>query len=70
MFNVLSSNLHFVCPVAATAMAKRLTINGFWNGTHRREPSTPVAADAWISSAAAYSPRAQEQEDLLPFMIL
>jgi hypothetical protein len=52
MFKVMTSSMHFVCPVAPTATGKRLTINGFWN---RPQWSTPLAT---LDPEALISPRA------------
>jgi hypothetical protein len=68
MFNVMPSTLHLVCPVAATAMAKRLTINGFWHSAEPRQSPLSVPPDAWIS-LAAYGPPVQQQPDLRPIVV-
>ncbi len=68
MFNVVPSTLHLVCPVAPTAMAKRLSVNGFWHGVEPRRSSGPVPPDAWISPAA-YGPPVQQQPDLRPIIV-
>jgi hypothetical protein len=68
MFNVLPSNLHFVCPVAPSAVSKRLTINGFWHTSQPRQPAASISPEAWISPAA-YRPQLREQPDLLPIIV-
>src|ERR1041385_2689074 len=68
MFSVMPSTIHLVCPVRPTAMAKRLTINGFWHSTEPRQPPVSVPPDAWISPAA-YGPPIQLQPDLRPIVV-
>jgi hypothetical protein len=68
MFSVMPSTLHLVCPVRPTAMAKRLTINGFWHSAEPRQPPVSVPPDAWISPAA-YGPPTQLQPDLRPIVV-
>lgn len=68
MFNVVPSTLHLVCPVAPTAMAKRLSVNGFWHGVESRQVPGSVPPDAWISPAA-YGPPVQQQPDLRPIIV-
>jgi 2OG-Fe(II) oxygenase superfamily len=68
MFNVVPSTLHLVCPVAPSAMAKRLSVNGFWHGVESRQSSGSVPPDAWISPAA-YGPPVQQQPDLRPIVV-
>lgn len=69
MFNVKSSNMHFVCPVAPTATAKRLTINGFWRDAKRRSPPVSVPPGTWISPQACGKPR-DVDPDLSPIVVL
>lgn len=69
MFNVEPANVHLVCPVAPTAIGKRLTINGFWNRLERDSRSTSIAPGAVISPHA-YGPRAPEDPQLSPVVIL
>lgn len=57
IFNVMPANLHQVCPVAPTAMAKRLTVNGFWTRSEVGERPAPLDPAA-VMSPRAYGPRA------------
>jgi hypothetical protein len=41
IFNVTPSSLHLVCPVASTAVGKRLTLNGFWHRA-QQDSTTPL----------------------------
>jgi hypothetical protein len=69
MFNVKPSNMHLVCPVALTATAKRLTINGFWRDAKRRSSPASAPPDTWISSQAGGKPR-DEDSDIFPIVVL
>ena len=68
IFHVTPSSLHSVCPVAPAAVAKRLTINGFWHSAAQRQLPDPVPPDAWISRAV-YGAQADERPDL-PFVVV
>jgi hypothetical protein len=57
IFKAVPSNIHFVCPVAPAATAKRLTINGFWHRAVERGTSLPA-----ISPDAVVSPRVHMQQ--------
>jgi hypothetical protein len=65
---VMPSNLHLVCPVAPTAMAKRLTINGFWHSTEHWQRAVSPPPDVWISPAA-YGTSVQPPLDLRPIVV-
>jgi len=52
IFNVTLSNVHFVCPVAPTATAKRMALNGFWHRAERRTLAAPLRPDAVVSPPA------------------
>jgi len=69
MFNVKPSNMHCVCPVAPTATAKRLAINGFWRDARKRSPSSSVPSEAWISPQVCGKSRG-EVSDLSPIIVL
>jgi Rps23 Pro-64 3,4-dihydroxylase Tpa1-like proline 4-hydroxylase len=69
IFAVTPSNMHLICPVAPTATAKRLTINGFWQRSELPTPSSPISPDAVISPRA-YGPPPPEDSDLHPIMVL
>jgi hypothetical protein len=56
----MPQNLHFICPVAPSAISKRLTINGFWLR------STPNVRMAKISPDAALS--LQAYGDAAPYV--
>ena len=69
MFRVTPENMHFVCPVAAGATERRLTVNGFW---HRSQPSSALARipeDALVSPRA-YGPQAPQAAALSPVIVL
>jgi Rps23 Pro-64 3,4-dihydroxylase Tpa1-like proline 4-hydroxylase len=69
IFHVTPSSLHSVCPVAPGAVAKRLTINGFWHSAAQRPLPAPVAPDAWISRAV-YGTQPEDAPDLLPIVVV
>ena len=69
MFNVKPSNMHLVCPIAPTATAKRLTINGFWRAAKRRSPPVSARPDAWISPQVCGKPR-DDVSDLFSVVVL
>ena len=69
MFNVVPSNIHFICPVAPVATGKRLTINGFWNRSERDPPSVAISPEA-VVSPRAYGPRAPEEPELSRITVL
>jgi hypothetical protein len=62
LFNVMPSNVHFVCPVAPTATAKRLAISGFWHRSAGPSPSPPVCHGAFISPQAYGQPASPDPE--------
>jgi Rps23 Pro-64 3,4-dihydroxylase Tpa1-like proline 4-hydroxylase len=68
-FTVMPSNIHLVCPVAPTAMSKRLTINGFWRHAEQGSPQTSISPEARISPRA-YGPPVSEETERLPINVL
>jgi hypothetical protein len=69
MFNAFPSNMHCVCPVAPTATAKRLTINGFWHHAPR-SPALPISVPESTISLQTYGPRAEPPRGRLPIVVL
>lgn len=69
IFQVAPSSVHLICPVALTATAKRLTINGFWHRAERRTPPLPIAPEA-VVSPRAYGPPAPDDPELFPIIVL
>lgn len=69
IFNVVPANLHLVCPVAPTATAKRLTVNGFWCRSEVEPGSTPLDPSA-ATSPRAYGPVAPAESAGSPVTVL
>ena len=69
MFNVVPSNVHLICPVAPSAVGKRLTINGFWRRAERVLSPAAISPDA-VVSPRAYGPHALEDRELSPLIVL
>lgn len=69
IFNVTPANFHLVCPVALTATAKRLSINGFWR--HQNTPPQPSRSspDAAVSPWA-YGPPPPNDPELSSVIVL
>jgi Rps23 Pro-64 3,4-dihydroxylase Tpa1-like proline 4-hydroxylase len=69
IFNVIPSNVHFICPVALTATAKRLSVNGFWHRSERGSPAKRISAEATVSPPA-YGQAASDVPELTPVIVL
>jgi hypothetical protein len=69
MFRVTPSNMHLVSPVALGAVARRLTINGFWYHPDRDAQAAPPAPDRSISPRA-YGREPPAMSDALPIVVL
>jgi len=69
MFNVTHLNMHLVCPVAPTATAKRLTVNGFWHQAEQSRAPVSVSSDAWISPGVIRQ-ATREHLDVFPIIVL
>jgi hypothetical protein len=69
IFKAVPSNVHFVCPVAPTATAKRLTINGFWHRAERGPPPPTISPEA-VVSPRAYGEPAPDDPQLSSIIVL
>ena len=69
IFRATPSNIHFVCPVAPSATAKRLTIHGFWHRS-KQVSSTPVISPDFAISPRVYGQRLVDELEAQPVVVL
>jgi hypothetical protein len=69
IFKAVPSNIHFVCPVAPSATAKRLTIHGFWHRS-KQVSSAPVISPIPAVSPRVYGQHLKDEPDVNPVVVL